>query len=245
MNIPFSERNLALPIAGGILGIALIIGTSIVAYTFIVVKSMDNVITVSGSAKQEVRADSARWTGSFSRTVTVSGMASGYTQMKTDEQTVVTFLTNQGVPSDAIVISPVFANEIWKNDTYAPKEYNLIQNIEIKLNDVDKVTALAKASSSLATRGIIFSAGIVEYYYQALPDLRVSLLPDAIADAKKRAEAIATSSGKTVDSVKSVAMGVVQVMPAGTIDVSDYGMYDTASIDKDIMITVKTTFSLK
>jgi hypothetical protein len=40
-------------------------------------------------------------------------------------------------------------------------------------------------------------------------------------------------------------MGVVQVMPAGTIDVSDYGMYDTASIDKDIMITVKTTFSLK
>ena len=65
MNIPFSERNLALPIAGGILGIALIIGTSIVAYTFIVVKSMDNVITVSGSAKQEVRADSARCTGSF------------------------------------------------------------------------------------------------------------------------------------------------------------------------------------
>lgn len=62
---------------------------------------------------------------------------------------------------------------------------------------------------------------------------------------KKRAEAIATSSGKTVDSIKSVSMGVVQVMPAGTVDVSDYGMYDTGSIDKEVMVTVKTTFSLK
>jgi hypothetical protein len=245
MNIFSPERNLALPIAGGILGISLIIGTAIVARTFLVVKSMDNVITVSGSAKQAVRADSARWTGTFSRTVTVPGMSAGYAQMKIDEQTVMTFLTDQGVSPDNIVISPVFSNEIWKSDNASPKEYNLVQSVEVKSNDVNAMTALAKESSLLSGRGVLFSAGMVEYYYQALPDLRVSLLPDAIADAKKRADAIATSSGKNVDSVKSVSMGVVQVMPAGTVDVSDYGMYDTASIDKDVMITVKTTFGLK
>ncbi|NTV44496.1 MAG: SIMPL domain-containing protein [Candidatus Yonathbacteria bacterium] len=245
MNIFSPERNLALPIAGTILGISLIIGTAIVARTFVVVKSMDNVITVSGSAKKEVRADSAKWNGSFSRVVTVFGMAAGYAQMKADEQAVTKFLTDQGVPAENIVISPIFANEIWKNDNNAPKEYNLIQNVAVRLDDVDKMTALAKASSALSQRGVIFSAGMVEYYYQQLPELRIALLPDAIADAKKRVEAIATSSGKTVDSVKSVSMGVVQVMPAGTVDVSDYGMYDTASIDKEIMVTVKTTFSLK
>jgi len=245
MNIFSPERNLGLPILGALLGLSLIIGTIIVARTFVVVKSMDNVITVSGSAKQEVRADSARWMGSFSRTVTVSGMSTGYAQMKADEQAVVAFLTGQGVPSENITISPVFSNEIWKNDTNAPKEYNLVQSVEVKLDDVDKMTGLAKESSTLATRGVIFSAGMVEHYYQALPELRVTLLPDAIADAKKRAEAIATSSGKTVDSIKSVSMGVVQVMPAGTVDVSDYGMYDTGSIDKEVMVTVKTTFSLK
>jgi len=62
---------------------------------------------------------------------------------------------------------------------------------------------------------------------------------------KKRADIIASSSGKNVDSVKSVSMGVVQVMPVGSIDVSDYGSYDTTTIEKEVMITVKTVFSLK
>ena len=78
-----------------------------------------------------------------------------------------------------------------------------------------------------------------------MPDLRISLLPAAIFDAKERANIIAKSSGKTVDSVKSVSMGVVQVMPVGAVDVSDYGSYDTSGIEKEVMITVKNTFSLK
>ncbi len=40
-------------------------------------------------------------------------------------------------------------------------------------------------------------------------------------------------------------MGVVQVLSEGSIDVSDYGTYDTSKIDKEVMITVKTTFGLK
>ena len=104
---------------------------------------------------------------------------------------------------------------------------------------------LAKNSDQLAVKGIIFSANPVEYYYSKLPDLRISLLPEAIKDAKERAKIIASSSDKAVDSVKSVTMGVVQVMTVGAVDVSDYGTYDTSSIDKEVMITVKTIFSLK
>ena len=56
---------------------------------------------------------------------------------------------------------------------------------------------------------------------------------------------ISSSSNKTVDTVKSVTMGVVQVMPVGAVEVSDYGSYDTSGIEKEVMITVKTIFSLK
>lgn len=52
---------------------------------------------------------------------------------------------------------------------------------------------LAKNSDKLAEQGIIFSANPVEYYYSKLPEIRVSLLPEAIKDAKNRAEAIALS----------------------------------------------------
>jgi hypothetical protein len=40
-------------------------------------------------------------------------------------------------------------------------------------------------------------------------------------------------------------MGVVQVMPVGAIEISDYGSYDTSGIEKEVMTTVKATFSLE
>lgn len=52
-------------------------------------------------------------------------------------------------------------------------------------------------------------------------------------------------SGKKVGSLKSVSMGVVQVLQPNSVDVSDYGMYDTSTVEKEIMITVKATFTLK
>jgi uncharacterized protein len=229
---------------GLILGLSFIAGAYLVANTFLAVKEMDNVISVSGSAKQKVVADNARWTGNFSRTVLKDQLAGGYVTMKSDEKTVSDFLTAQGL-AGKFEISPVFMNEVYKSDSNAPTQYNLTQNITVKVDDVNKLKGIAKNSDQLAAKGIIFSANPVEYYYSKLPELRVSLLPDAIKDARDRADMIASSSGKQVGAIKSVAMGVVQVMADGAVDVSDYGSYDTSEINKEVMITVKATFSLK
>jgi len=228
---------------GLILGVSLIITGAIIARTFLDVKKLDNVITVSGSAKQQVTSDSARWTGNFSRTILKDQIKNGYALIKSDEKIVTDFFKAQGFAN--IEISPVFMNEIYKNDANSPKEYNLVQNVEIRSDDVNKMKELAKNSGQLADKGIIFSANSVEYYYSKLPELRVSLLPEAIKDAKNRAVSIAESSDKQVDAVKSVSMGVVQVMSVGSVDVSDYGSYDTSNIEKEVMITVKTVFGLK
>jgi hypothetical protein len=241
------ERKTHKIIASGllalILGASFIASASIVSRTFLEIKKSEDLISVSGSAKQAVTADSARWTGNFSRSVFKDQLKDGYAGMKADEQIVRDFFVRQGF--DKVEISPIFMNEMYKMDQNAPTQYNLVQNIEIKSDDVQKMKALAKNSEELASKGIIFSANPVEYYYSQLPDVRISLLPEALKDAKKRAEAIASSSGKSVDSIKSVSMGVVQVMPAGSTDISDYGLYDTGSIDKEIMITVKASFSLR
>lgn len=237
------ERIKGLLPFGLVIGLSLIITGAIVSQTLLDVKKLDNVITVSGSAKQTVSSDSARWTGNFSRIALKDQLKEGYAAMKTDEKNVSDFFKSQGFTD--IEISPVFMNEIYKSDANAPTEYNLVQNIEIKSDDVNKMKEVAKNSDQLVNKGLIFSANSVEYYYSKLPDLRVSLLPSAIGDAKNRAEAIAQSSGKQVDSIKSVSMGVVQVMSVGSVDVSDYGSYDTSNIEKEVMITVKTVFGLK
>lgn len=238
------EKNNKIIILSLVLGVSLIISSFIVSQTFLSVKKLDNVVSVSGSAKQKISADSARWTGNFSRTVLKDQLKDGYRQMKADEKIVTDFLVSQGF-KDKFEISPVFMNEVYKSDQNSPKEYNLTQNIEIKSDEVAKMKELAKNSDKLAEQGIIFSTNPVEYYVSQLPELRISLLPEAISDAKKRADIIAGSSGKKVDAIKSVTMGVVQVMPVGSVDVSDYGSYDTSGIEKEVMITVKTVFGLK
>lgn len=237
------EKN-KLVTMGAILGVSLVLAALIIAGTFLNIRKLDDSLSVSGSAKQAVTADAARWTGNFTRVAEASRLKEGYAQMKADEKAVNAFLSARGL-SGKFEISPVFMYEIYKNDQNAPKEYTLTQNLEVKSDDVQAMKELAKSVEKLVEQGIIFSASPVEYYYNQLPAVRISLLPEAIKDAAARAEAIAASSGQQVGTVKSVSMGVVQVMPVGAIEISDYGSYDTSSIEKEVMVTVKATFGLK
>jgi uncharacterized protein len=227
-----------------VLGICIIVGTSIVSQAFVQVRKLNDVLTVSGSAKERVTSDSAKWHAMFIRNVLMSDLKNGYTAMKNDEAKVNKFFKASGLKTEDIDISPVVMNEIYKTDQNAPKEYLLQQIITVSSPDVNKINGLAKNIQPLIDQGVIFSTQSVEYLTSKLPDLRVSLLSNAIADAKNRANKIAESSGKKIGAIQSANMGVVQVMPVGSVDVSDYGSYDTSTIEKEVMVTVKTIFRI-
>ena len=230
-----------------ILGIFLIIGVSIISYSLYQIKAADNTLSVTGSAKQSVTADIVKWNGSFSRTVYASGLKSGYAQMKADEAVVLKFLTDNGITTAELTISPVAMQEQYNyNKTSgAPIEYSLVQNVIVQSSDIQKIQNISKSTQTVIDQGVIFSAYSPEYYYSKLPEMRVTLLPEAMKDAQTRASSIAQSTGKKVGTLKSASMGVVQVMQPNSIDISDYGNYDTSTVEKEIMITVKASFSLK
>lgn len=231
---------------GLILGLCMVASAGLISQTLLKIKqSSDNLLVSAGSARQAVISDSVKWTSSFSRGVFKNDLKDGYVQMRQDEEKVLKFLKDNGVKEEDINIAPVFTSEIWKSDSNSPKEYNLIQNVEVRSSDVNKIKNLAKNVQGLVDDGVFFSINSVEYYYTKLPEVRIGLLPEAIKDAKKRAEAIAAASGKKVVSIQSVNMGIVQVLAPNSVDISDYGSYDTGSINKDIMITVRPTFVLK
>ena len=75
--------------------------------------------------------------------------------------------------------------------------------------------------------------------------MRAGLLEDATRDAKQRAEAIAKSSGATVGAVRDARMGVFQITPRFSTEISDYGVNDVSSIDKDVTAVVRATFQLR
>lgn len=231
-----------------VVGAALIISTIIGAFTFYDIRSFDNTLSVTGSAKQTVKSDMVKWTANWSRTVKLAQLKNGYVQLANDQALVKKFLQDNGISEKDIDISAVnmFQNYDYRGtQNQGEPDYTLQQTVQIQSNDVEKLTAIAKNIQSVVNQGVIFSTVGLEYSYSKLPELRVSLLSEAVKDAKARANKLAEQSGKKVDVLKSASVGVVQVLPVNSVDVSDYGAYDTSKIDKDVMVTVKAAFTLK
>ena len=230
---------------GLILGISLILSATIGSLTFYNLRSGDYIST-TGSAKKAVVSDKVKWSSSITRSTRQSTIKDGYAKLDTDLKEVKNFLATSGVPVDAIDVSPVFMNEVYEQNPGVDKKYNLVQNITVQSADVEKIANLAKNISPLVVdKGVLFSTSALEYYYSKLPETRVELLASAVADAKARAEQLAKAGGKAIGVLKSASSGVVQVMSPNSVEVSDYGMYDTSSLNKEIMVTVKASFEVK
>jgi uncharacterized protein len=231
-----------------ILGLALIVSASVFGgfyYSAISTNSSKDTLSVTGSTKTHVTSDQAKLVLNLTQTVLSTDLSTGYRTIAHDLGLAKELLRKANVPDTEITESPVSMNQVYDQNNTAQVRYQLFQTVTVQSNDVKKITDLYKQIPSLAEQGAIVSVQSLEYYYSKLPDLRVSLLSDAVKDAKARAEKIAQGTGRHVASVQSASIGVVQVLQPNSVDVSDYGSYDTASIDKDVMVTVKASFRLQ
>ena len=75
--------------------------------------------------------------------------------------------------------------------------------------------------------------------------MKVTMLAEAARDARARAEQIAASSGCRVGEPRFARMGVLQITPIYSTEISGSGMNDTTSLDKDITAIVSMGFSIR
>lgn len=233
-----------------IIALGFIISTIIGGFTWTTVRGFDNALTVTGSAKKQVRADNVKWSLSIEQTVLGKDQVQkGYARLAEDYAAVRTMLLGAGVKEEEITSSAAFIGEngYYDPNRYpgAPTQYRVSQTITVQSSDVDKVTALAKNLGSLLNQGVFVNTISLEYYYTKLPDLRVELLGAALNDAKARAGEIAKAGGSNVGALRSASSGVVQVLGVNSGDVSDYGSYDTSNIEKEVSVTVRASFILR
>ncbi|MDO8261076.1 MAG: SIMPL domain-containing protein [Candidatus Magasanikbacteria bacterium] len=230
-----------------ILGTALVVSALVFGAFYYSAQSVvpGDALSVTGSTKTRVTSDQAKLTINFARVVFVDDLASGYRDIAKDLLLTKELLQNSGIAPTDIIEAPVSMYQNYDPTNSGKIQYQLSQTITIQSNDVNKLTEISKNIPSLAEKGAVVSVGALEYYYSKLPDLRVSLLSEAVKDAKARAEKIAQGTDRHVGGVQSASSGVVQVMSPNSIDVADYGSYDTSSIEKDVMVTVKASFELR
>ncbi len=230
---------------GIVLGGSFLVATLLGAFTVFRIRAQSDIVSVTGSAKMQVTSDQAKWSTQISRAVRESGLKGGYDQLARDLEVAKTFLKEQGIEPTEMTISPINMYEVYEQNQPVDKRYTLSQTITVQSSDVAKITRASNAIGSVIGRGVIFNSLSLEYYYSKLPESRIALLSQAIDDAKARAKELAKNSGNTIGKLKSASSGVVQVQSLNSTDISDYGMYDTSQIEKQITVTVKAAFTLR
>lgn len=108
--------------------------------------------------------------------------------------------------------------------------YRLTQNFTVSSKDSPRVEELAGRLSALLNQGV--------------PAARLQALDAATRNAKERAQTIVRDLGGRLGKVRSTRLGVYQVVPRNSTDVSDYGIDDTSSRNKDVVSVVTLTFAV-
>ena len=78
-----------------------------------------------------------------------------------------------------------------------------------------------------------------------LAELKIQMLAEASKDAHTRAEQIATQAKSRLGSLLTARMGVMQINPANSSEVSAEGNNDKTSLDKDVLAVVSATFGVE
>lgn len=245
-----NKNSIAIIFFAILLGLSIVGSALVVSNTIYNVKNLDNILTVTGSTRFKVVSDTVKWTANISKTVKMSDLKNGYIQIAKDMSNVTKFYKDNGISESEIKTYPVYMDKDWSynNTNQNPEDqlYILRQLVEVNSPNVESISNLAKDTAKLASVNALYSTQSVEYYYSKLPELRVSLLSDAIKDAKLRAEKIAESNYQNVGSLRSASMGSVLVLaPNSNVEDGQWGSYDTSSLDKEIMVTVRASFIIK
>lgn len=210
------------------------------------IKLANDTIEVTGSAKEAVTADTARWTITLETKTGVSDQQAGFERLQRAVDRITKYLAAEGFTEYETPTGSSYPQFTYPQYSEPVQTgYNVSRPIIVRSSDVEKLSALANTIEPLTGEGYTVGTGMLELTYSKLSEMRVKLLSEAIKDAKDRAEAIARDSGRQVGTLRNAAGGVVQVLSEGGVDVSDYGSYDTQSLHKEVMVTVRATFSLE
>lgn len=242
-------RNSQIIILGICIAVATIASSVILSGGILkVMKFTREQITVTGSAQKDIKSDYVVWRGDFWRRD--PDLKTAYAGLKADVDKVKQFLVSKSVNEKDIKFSSVTTTTLYKknekgNDTNDIQGYNLGQTVEVRSNDVDRITDVSSESTELIAQGIEFSSQSPEYFYTKLDELKIEMLAKATENAKERASNMARATGNKIGLMRSAKMGVFQITPANSTEVSDWGMNDTSSLEKKVTAVVNVSFAIE
>lgn len=227
------------------LGVVLALGI-IFAVSLATANVSNDKITVTGSAYKVVKSDSARL--EFEILSQKPSKQLAYNAVKTQLPVVKKYLQDSGITDIEVKAYNGYATYRYApngNITNDIAYYNLSQSVIIKSDDVQKIKDISVDIQNLLDKDIDINVLSTEYFYSKLSDLKVELLKEATKDAKDRASAMLQATHNRPGKIQSVQMGVFQITPVDSTNVSDMGINDTSTIEKKVTAVANVVFRVK
>ena len=246
--MPVRGRSLALPeLFLGLLsiGVAVVVTAKIVAGTIHDARHIHDTISVTGSARKPITSDLVRW--SLTVTHEAPTAADAAKRLRGQVSSVRVFLVNQGIPSNAISPAVVRSEEqVTLLGKHRRKiSYRVSQGLDVSTRKLDVVERAATQVGGLIAEGIDVSAGSPAYISTELTNAKLDALAAATEDARKRAEILIHGLGGKLGPMRRTQLGVYQITPRDSTEISDYGINDTTSREKDVNAVVTATFAVE
>lgn len=231
-----------------ILLVGIIVTITFLFGSIVLTKSLNNnTISVTGSAFEIVKSDK----GSFSFNINVKAVNKNeaYNILQKQIVSVNNYLASKNITT--IERKTINGYYNYKRDektgvyTNIPESYSLSQPINVSSNNVEIIKTVSNDITGLIKQGIDINVYNVSYDYSKLAELKVALLEKASVDAKNRAKSMLKATNNDVGKIHSVRMGVYQITPVDSTDVSDMGINDSSTIDKKVTAVANITFKIK
>jgi hypothetical protein len=231
-----------------ILGISFLLGVIVFSTTWKANQSANQTITVTGSAKKEIVSDLGILRGTIS--VQSGSAEASYRELKSQLPILISYLERNGFSKDKIEFFTISNYPVYEINSMGYQTSNIIgyvysQRIAIQSQDVNKIKQLSLDIASIIEKGVNFSIEMPEYHYTKMADLKIEIQAAAAKDAMIRAQKIAEATGRDLGAMRSARMGVIQITPRLSNQISDYGINDLSSIEKEITAVVNASFEIE
>jgi len=215
------------------------------------IKQARNTLVVTGSARYPISANLATWILRASAQQPTPSQAIKALRAKVAQ--IDSFLTRGGISADGVTKPPIQVAQVFVNVPTGLKKpafrrvpaWHVSQTFSIETTQIDTLVRTASQVGNLLAGGTDVSVSTIEYLSTKLTNAKFAALRLAVADARKRATTIAEGLDAKLGPVQKTTLGVYQITPRNSTEVSDYGIDDVTSRLKDVEAVVTVTFRVE
>lgn len=216
--------------------------------------STEKSITVKGVAEKLITSDLA----AFKCSITVKGISreEGYANLARAQKTLLAKLDSLGfnaaMREDENISCDAHYRTVKTKDKYGKEtsnsyfdHYELTYSVRIRTNNVKLVSANVLKIHELAYQKLNVSVDSPSYFINNPEQYKLELVNSASASAAQRARTAASHSGSALGPLMEARQGVIQITAPASNETSDYGVYDTKSVQKVIRLVMTMKFALQ